>query len=228
MRPAGAGGPAAAVSLRCGPCARARVRYGNSPEPGAPCVQDPSDRLCPDTVLLPLCMGQQRGTPSGNAALSSRSNAATAPSPGGSGGFGWRRCSGRKHPSDSIQSLGLHTPRSKLRARACALFACPGGHFGHLAAPFAASSLLGCVYYTCMLWYFSTLGSAMIPDTTARFGVYYAGPASILAAIAAAGRRACRCYTTRGDTTRTQPDPRYTTSRGTINVGCDEALALRH
>ena len=45
-----------------------------------------------------------------------------------------------------------HTRRRSLRARACALFACPSGHFGRLAAPFAARPLLGCVYapaHTC-------------------------------------------------------------------------------
>lgn len=40
-----------------------------------------------------------------------------------------------------------HTRRRFLLARACALFACPFGHFGRRSAPFGASLLFGRVYY---------------------------------------------------------------------------------
>ena len=85
-----------------------------------------------DTTLLPLFTGRQRGTRSGTAARSSRSDAARAPNPCDSGGFGRRWQGGRKRPTDSIRSLGLHTRRSKLRARACALWRALTGTSGAL------------------------------------------------------------------------------------------------
>ena len=156
MRPAGASGPAVAVSLRSGNmcagchcaaghvrgqgCATGTVSIGT--EPGAPCVQDPSDRLCPGHGFVTSAHGtatrntlRERGPVvllkcrNGSKPLRQRrfrlASVEWARVP-----IGLHSESGSTHPTQQTAS-------ARMRA-----LACPDGHFRRLEAP-------GCCWDEC-------------------------------------------------------------------------------
>ena len=134
---------------------------------GAQCVK--SDlaglRVAPRSVTS--AAGRRCGTRSGNVDRSSRSCAATAPNPCGSGSFGWRQCGGHECPSDSIRSLALHTPRSKTAGARMRAFCVPWRALWAPCSAILIPGFDGCVYarehtsqdavfsiylLVCMLW----------------------------------------------------------------------------
>lgn len=106
--------------------------------------------------------------------------------------FGLAMVAGHEGQSHFLRKLAGHTRRRSLRARTCALSACPGGHFGRLSAPFAALPLLGGMYYARLPCLFNALAFVMMTGTTAQLDVYYARLAPVSAATEAPGNGASR------------------------------------